>query len=422
VRIGEVDKIVIDTLIQSMKDKDPDVKGLAADALGSLGKADKKVIEALILALKDKIYYVQQPAAYSLGRLGKVDKTVIEALILALKVEDSRVRLQAADSLVRLGKAGKIVIKALRLALKDEDSDVRQQAADSLVRLGKADKSVTEIFIQAMKDKYSSIWRERFDILIRLGKADKRMIDAIRLALKDQDPNVSRGAAHSLVRLGKADKNVIGVFMQAMKNEYSSARRQAADSLGILFREKSDSELIQLLKNPSSDYRTAGAYALAFNKSITKETFDEINRLKDTDERSWVRLGAWKAFELIQPRLENEKEAKSYIKEADEFFKKKEFWTAENQYKKAFDLLKEYIRVNQETAADIKYQQARCAVRQEKLIDTLEYLEESFKYNPSLRERFKKELAQKESEWQLIKDNWYLREVILREVKGERST
>jgi hypothetical protein len=41
---------------------------------------------------------------------------------------------------------------------------------------------------------------------------------------------------------------------------------------------------------------------LKHKKSISPGTLDEINRLKDTDPRPRVRLGAWKAFELIQEK------------------------------------------------------------------------------------------------------------------------
>jgi hypothetical protein len=51
-----------------------------------------------------------------------------------------------------------------------------------------------------------------------------------------------------------------------------------------------------------SGYRTAAAYALKHKQSISPETLDEIIRLKDTDKRPWVRLGAWKAFEVIQEK------------------------------------------------------------------------------------------------------------------------
>ncbi len=113
-------------------------------------------------------------------------------------------------------------------------------------------------------------------------------------------------AAASLGILGRADKTVIEALLLALKDEDSDVRLQAGDSLGILWQKKSDTELIDYLKHPFSGYRTAAAYALKHKKSISPQTLAEINRLKDIDKRPWVRLGAWKAFELIQEKKEKE--------------------------------------------------------------------------------------------------------------------
>ena len=109
-----------------------------------------------------------------------------------------------------------------------------------------------------------------------------------------------------MVRLEKADKTLIEALLQSLKDEDPDVRRRAADYLGNLWQKKSDTKLIELLKHPVSGYRTAAAYALAHKKSISPETLEVINRLKDTDKRPWVRLGAWKAFELIQEKKEKE--------------------------------------------------------------------------------------------------------------------
>jgi hypothetical protein len=45
---------------------------------------------------------------------------------------------------------------------------------------------------------------------------------------------------------------------------------------------------------------------------------------------------------------------------------------------------------------------------------TRSHPESAFKYNPALKERVKNEPAKDDSEWTLIKNNWYLKEVLLR--------
>ena len=307
-RLEESDKTVINALLQALKDEDYHVRGQAANSLGSLGKMDKTLIDALILAMKDKHPWTRRMAADSLGRLEKSDKTVIDGLFQALKDENFWVRLQAADSLVKLGKADKTVIEVLIKAMKDkgEFSYVRRQAAKSLGSLGKADETVIGILISALKDNDPWVREEAAASLGRLGKADKTVIDALLQALKNEFSAVRRKVFDSLVRLGKTDKRVIETLFQALKDKEPEVRLQAAASLGILWQKNSDPELIELLKHPLSGYRTVAAYALKQKKSLSPQTIDEINKLKDKDPRPWVRLGAWKAFELIQEKKEKE--------------------------------------------------------------------------------------------------------------------
>ncbi|NIR05785.1 MAG: hypothetical protein GTN82_10175, partial [Candidatus Aminicenantes bacterium] len=111
--------------------------------------------------------------------------------------------------------------------------------------------------------------------------------------------------------LGKADKNVIDALIQALKDEDSSVRLQAADTLGRLGKADKNVIVIELLKHPLSVYRTAAAYALVKKKSISKEIVDEIIRLKNEDNRPWVRLGAWKAYELLEEKKEKEQKKAS---------------------------------------------------------------------------------------------------------------
>jgi len=90
-------------------------------------------------------------------------------------------------------------------------------------------------------------------------------------------------------------------------------RAQAGEALGQLWQDKSEAELLLMLEDTRSEIRTAAAYALAEKKSLAPDTLRHIDTMKDTSPHPWVRLGAWKAFELLQ-----EKEEKSENSENDE--------------------------------------------------------------------------------------------------------
>ena len=136
-KIGRFDSRAIDIVMEAMNDKNlpATVRYYAARALGNIGKPDKVVIEALLQALKDKVWDVRSSAAQALGNIGKPDRVVIEALLQALKDEDSGVRSSAAQALGNIGKPDKVVIEALTAVLKHSASDVHSSAAQALGNL-----------------------------------------------------------------------------------------------------------------------------------------------------------------------------------------------------------------------------------------------------------------------------------------------
>ncbi|HEX9975227.1 MAG TPA: HEAT repeat domain-containing protein, partial [bacterium] len=283
--------------------------------------------------------------------------------------------------------------------------------------------------IEALQD---SLWNVRYQAagaLGTLGQADASVIKALVAALGDNDRNVRSQAAGALVTLGKADASVIKALVDALGDNDSDVRSQAAGALGTLLKSKAEKELIdKFLKNELSGYRTAGAHALASQDSLPKDLLDEINALKDTDKRPWVRLGAWEAYELIQERQEKEEknreeEAKAnrFINKADSLFEISKFSQAENQYKSAFYKLKEIIRIDSLKIARIKFQQARCTAKMKRLVPSLDHLEIVFQYNKAWRDTLRTELAQKESDWAFMKENWYLNEVLLQNSKPQKT-
>jgi len=50
----------------------------------------------------------------------------------------------------------------------------------------------------------------------------------------------------------------------------------------------------------------------------------------------------------------------------------------------------------------------------ERLIPTLDNLEIAFQYNPALKDTLSAEMKQPDNIWGLLKENWYLRDVLLK--------
>ena len=68
------------TLIRSLKDNDPDVRSLAASALGDIDPTDERVVPALIEILADFDSTVRRNAAVSLGKMGIKAKAALPKL------------------------------------------------------------------------------------------------------------------------------------------------------------------------------------------------------------------------------------------------------------------------------------------------------------------------------------------------------
>jgi HEAT repeat protein/energy-coupling factor transporter ATP-binding protein EcfA2 len=82
--LGSGQEAVVETLLQTLTETDPDIRYATAIALGQLKKGSSEVIKALLEMLTDSSSYVRQAVASSLGLLGNPSSTIIEALLLLM--------------------------------------------------------------------------------------------------------------------------------------------------------------------------------------------------------------------------------------------------------------------------------------------------------------------------------------------------
>ena len=143
VRLGPT---VVPRLIRALRDGHPEVRHLAASALGELG--DVCGVEPLIAALQDEDLSVRVAAVSGLGNLG--DRRAIEPLIALLKDKDAcRTWEFVALALRQLGdRRG---AEPLIAALKRDHLEARGQAARALARLG--DPRAVEPLIASLRGR-----------------------------------------------------------------------------------------------------------------------------------------------------------------------------------------------------------------------------------------------------------------------------
>jgi HEAT repeat protein len=123
-------------LVRALSDRDDEVRGKAATALGRLG--DRRAIGYLLEhLLTDPAPFVRLRIASSLGQFGGPE--VIDRLVRALGDTAWWVRMRSVEALEQIGSVAEA---PLLVALDDSDTEIRVRAAVALERLGVPDNLI----------------------------------------------------------------------------------------------------------------------------------------------------------------------------------------------------------------------------------------------------------------------------------------
>ena len=127
----------IQVLIETLDQRDPDIRWAVALILIRLAKTDRQVLRLFIELASKGTVNQRRMAIYSLRDVGLSDDESVQTLLNSLRDLDPTVRVAAATSLKmhsRLSESGKNEL--LQLFSKDQDLRVRNTAAVTLAQLG----------------------------------------------------------------------------------------------------------------------------------------------------------------------------------------------------------------------------------------------------------------------------------------------
>jgi HEAT repeat protein len=305
-------------LIQAFRNRDAEVRRLAAVALGNQGPLKgpeaKDAVRDLTILLKDKDPGVRRAAVVALGASQPKDEAAASALIDLLRDKDADVRVAVLDALPRIDSAlridhepgGKIAIPVLVAALKDDSAaSVRVAAARNLAyfrrlsfgaskHLGDKPNEVVTALVAALKDADADVRAAAVASLGHLGHDTEEEVGPyplLRVLAKDKAPAVRAEAARALGCLGShAPKRIAWELLEALKGDTDAkVRAAAADALYSFFYEEEDvlPGLIAALKDNEAEVRTAAAGALRFPKA--KDAVKPLLGLLKDDENALVR-------------------------------------------------------------------------------------------------------------------------------------
>lgn len=221
--------------------KDPEVRGLAANALGKIGSEKefqtKKVIPVLIEALnKETEPEVRFLVANALGKIDSEPKMVVPALAKALKKERIvQVRLSIIDALEKFGPKADAAVPVLTAILQnDTDKYVRFKAAYVLGMIKQEVQTVVPELIKILKNSSDKLERKQaIEVLTRIDYKPELTVQALIEALNnDKDNEVRSCAGFALSYFNSQAETVIAVLIKRLKEDkYSIVRANAAYAL-----------------------------------------------------------------------------------------------------------------------------------------------------------------------------------------------
>jgi HEAT repeat protein len=471
-RLAKADENVIATITKALVDPYREVRKAAAEGLGRLGEANDRTIAALSKTLSDADDGVRIAASEALGRIAKTDGSVILTLMKALKHKDSRTRYAAAHAMMRLTNADEKMIVELTNALGDEDPQVQVESAKALGVLAKADdktvilkltellkrddsmvrsaaanalggiakggnkeviKKVIEALIPLVKDDDSKVRTAAAEALGAIAEnRDKKVIEmAIKVlipVMKDDDSGVRTAAAKALGAIAEnGDKEVIETAIKALipalKDENERVRGIAADELGSLSRNKANDEITKYMTKRSSGERQFAALSFAERNKLSFVAREKnssalekkIAQLKENDSSPWVQIAVYDAHEEWKKHMEQLEKIQALQEQGHMRFKEERFADAQEKFEAAYRNLVEASQGDPTRLAELQFRSARCFAKLQSCINTLETLERAFELNSNLVGTLEEELLQPQNDWEIIKDNWYLKRVLLRE-------
>jgi HEAT repeat protein len=130
---------VVPTMVNSLKDSDPQVRMMAVKALNQFDPQNAAksnfvpVLAACLTGPQDAT--AVNESVIMLGELHREPDLAVPALIQSLQSSEYYVRANAAAALGRFGNQAKTAVSALEKALKDSDASVRRHATAALNRI-----------------------------------------------------------------------------------------------------------------------------------------------------------------------------------------------------------------------------------------------------------------------------------------------
>jgi HEAT repeat protein len=290
--IGVVARPLSAEVMKLCTDSDPNVRGMAFDALRSIGITD---VPGFVVLLNHENVEIGRLAAELIPALPEVTDAAIPSLLTALKSKNEPIRIAAAEGLAlagsRAASAGGALAEAIKSSypaaydpeaiavlgpemaywralakiggpaaeptaelLMHPNALVRGFAARALGEIGPVAKSTASKLKDALKDRFGFVAVESACALSRLGEGTDEAIELVKRAI-DAPNTVAQTAIEAIPRMGDATKPLVAIALTKLTSDNPYARYAAIDLVGTLPREEAMKHAADLGRLTSDDLR-----------------------------------------------------------------------------------------------------------------------------------------------------------------------
>ena len=170
----DLGQAAVPTLIDLVKDSEPDTRRTAIRILGHIGPAAIAAVPSLAATLKEKDSEDRSVAAISLGQIGSDSAPAVAALSEALAETDGSIRVCSIEALGRIGPAAAPATAGLIERLHDKSPTVRSAAARALGQIGPAAKAALPELEKLSRDREDYVRQAAVDAAGAFSHKTKR--------------------------------------------------------------------------------------------------------------------------------------------------------------------------------------------------------------------------------------------------------
>ena len=274
------DILLIQTLLNYLRDDDGNVCPGIVYALGDFGQGDEAVVQTLLNCLQEDNGFVQLEALAALGKVGQGNDEVMHVLLNCLQNNDSHnVRLGAAEGIGYLNQGDKRVLKALINSLQDNDHNIRHFAVTALGKLAQeGDKEVVQALINCLQGN-DDIYV--ITALEKVGQGDKRVMQALINCIENSaDVYVRLRAAEALEELGLRDEEAVQPLLSCLQD----FNKDVYEVKDIRFRLRVAKTLVKMGQGDKAIVQVLLACLRDFDKDVYVSAAEALEELGLRDE------------------------------------------------------------------------------------------------------------------------------------------